>query len=112
MQAALARHGPIGHIGPRFKGVADQAAFAHPLQVVPVEVPNELARQLQDARLVLGLRGSLGSGVAASSIAALIPAMAAMFAGQWLRSRISADFFRSLFFAGLLALGGLLLMKG
>ena len=53
-----------------------------------------------------------GSGVAASSIAALVPAMGAMFAGQWLRNRISAEIFRRLFFAGLLALGALLLLKG
>jgi uncharacterized membrane protein YfcA len=62
--------------------------------------------------LILGLRGSIGSGVAASSIAALVPAMGAMFAGQWLRNRISAEIFRRLFFAGLLALGALLLLKG
>jgi uncharacterized membrane protein YfcA len=62
--------------------------------------------------LVLWLRGSLGAGVAGSSAAALIPAMGAMFAGQWLRVRISADLFRKLFFSGLLALGALLMLKG
>jgi uncharacterized protein len=62
--------------------------------------------------LVLLLRGGLGSGVALSSLAALIPAMAAMFAGQWMRGRIPADLFRKLFFAGLLALGGLLMLRG
>jgi uncharacterized protein len=62
--------------------------------------------------LVLLLRGGLGSGVATSSAAALVPAMGAMFAGQWMRSRISADLFRKLFFAGLLALGGFLMVRG
>jgi uncharacterized protein len=38
--------------------------------------------------------------------------MGAMFAGQWMRSRISADLFRKLFFAGLLALGGFLMVRG
>jgi uncharacterized protein len=62
--------------------------------------------------LVLFLRGGLGSGVAASSLAALIPAMGAMFAGQWMRGRIPAETFRKLFFAGLLALGGFLMLRG
>jgi uncharacterized protein len=62
--------------------------------------------------LVLLMRGGLGSGVALSSAAALVPAMGAMFAGQWMRSRISADLFRKLFFAGLLALGGFLMVRG
>ncbi len=62
--------------------------------------------------LVLLLRGSLGSGVALSSAAALLPAMGAMVVGQWMRSRISAELFRKLFFSGLLALGGFLLLRG
>jgi uncharacterized protein len=62
--------------------------------------------------LVLVMRGGLGSGVALSSAAALIPAMGAMFAGQWIRSRISTELFRKLFFSGLLALGGFLMIRG
>jgi uncharacterized protein len=62
--------------------------------------------------LVLLLRGGLGSGVATSSLAALIPAMGAMLAGQWMRGRIPAELFRKLFFAGLLALGGFLMLRG
>ena len=62
--------------------------------------------------VVLLMRGGLGSGVALSSALALVPAMGAMFAGQWMRSRISADLFRKLFFTGLLALGGFLMVRG
>ncbi len=62
--------------------------------------------------LVLLLRGSLGSGLALSSAAALLPAMGAMYVGQWMRSRISADLFRKLFFGGLLVLGGFLMLRG
>ena len=36
---------------------------------------------------------------------ALAPALAGMFAGQWLRSRVSPATFRLCFFVGLLALG-------
>lgn len=62
--------------------------------------------------LVLLLRGGLGSGVAMSSAAALVPAMGAMVAGQWMRHRISEDLFRKLFFTGLLALGAFLMVRG
>ena len=61
---------------------------------------------------VLLMRGGVGSGLALSSLTALVPAMAAMFAGQWLRERISAELFRKLFYAGLLALGAFLVWKG
>ncbi len=44
------------------------------------------------------------------SLLALVPALAGMFAGQWIRERISAETFRTVFFAGLLALGGYLLI--
>jgi uncharacterized protein len=68
------------------------------------------------ASVALGLallwRGGVGAGVAGLSALALIPAMAAMVAGQWMRDRISAELFRKLFFVGLLALGAFLTWKG
>ncbi len=49
--------------------------------------------------------GMLQSGVALWSLLALLPALAGMFIGQWLRARISALVFRRCFFFGLLLLG-------
>lgn len=45
------------------------------------------------------------------SLLALVPALAGMFAGQWIREMISAETFRTVFFVGLLALGGYLLVR-
>lgn len=45
------------------------------------------------------------------SALALIPALAGMFAGQWIRQRIDATTFRTVFFTGLLALGAYLLVR-
>ena len=42
------------------------------------------------------------------SVLALIPALAGMLAGQWVRERISAKTFSTVFFTGLLALGAYL----
>ena len=57
--------------------------------------------------LGLGLIGGgvLGVSIATASLAALVPALAGMFIGQWIRLRISAEVFRRFFFFGLLALG-------
>lgn len=52
--------------------------------------------------------GALDMTVAGHSLLALIPALAGMGAGQFIRNRISAGTFRLCFFAGLLALGGYL----
>ncbi len=49
--------------------------------------------------------GALHLSVAATSLAALVPALAGMYAGQWLRERVTPDVFRRWFFLGLLALG-------
>ncbi|WP_414600385.1 TSUP family transporter [Brucella pseudogrignonensis] len=60
--------------------------------------------------LAIALPG--GPGQQASSVAliggslmALIPAIAGMFLGQWLRSKMSVPTFRQVFFVGLLMLG-------
>lgn len=49
--------------------------------------------------------GALGLDLAGPSAAVLVIAMVGVWVGQWLRSRIEAQTFRRLFFAGLLALG-------
>ncbi|WP_142849012.1 sulfite exporter TauE/SafE family protein [Telmatospirillum sp. J64-1] len=57
--------------------------------------------------LALGLMygGLLSQDMAGVSLLALLPAMAGMFLGQWLRGRVSPQAFRRWFFLGLLALG-------
>ncbi|MCU4179130.1 sulfite exporter TauE/SafE family protein [Bosea sp. BH3] len=52
--------------------------------------------------------GALNLTVAGHSVLALVPALAGMAAGQFIRGRISAATFRLCFFAGLLGLGGYL----
>jgi uncharacterized protein len=62
--------------------------------------------------LALWLRGGLGSGVAFTSLAALVPVMGAMLAGQWARQKLSPEAFKKVFYYGLLALGAFLTIKG
>lgn len=47
----------------------------------------------------------------AGSVLALAPALAGMFAGQALRQAMSVETFRTVFFAGLLMLGGYLVLE-
>ena len=49
---------------------------------------------------------------AGASLVALAPALAGMALGGWLRGRVRPETFRRLFFAGLLVLGGELLVRG
>jgi uncharacterized membrane protein YfcA len=56
--------------------------------------------------VALGQSGALHATNAGISLLALLPALAGMFAGQWMRSRIRPAIFRKCFFAGLIALGG------
>jgi uncharacterized membrane protein YfcA len=60
---------------------------------------------------VLMLHGSFQPGAAGTSFLALVPALAGMFFGQWVRGRIRAETFRRIFFAGLLILGGHLALR-
>jgi len=53
----------------------------------------------------LAHEGAFGGMDAMVSFAALVPALGGMWAGQWLRGRISAALFRRCFFLGLLGLG-------
>ncbi|MCY1408103.1 Sulfite exporter TauE/SafE [compost metagenome] len=57
-------------------------------------------------------RGALGGGELSASLLALIPAMLGMWLGQSLRQRISALWFKRVFFVGLGGLGGHLLISG
>jgi uncharacterized membrane protein YfcA len=53
----------------------------------------------------LGLNGAFHIASAGTSLLALAPALAGMFAGQWMREKISPAVFKRCFFMGLLALG-------
>lgn len=59
----------------------------------------------------LALQGEFHTGLAASSIGALLPALAGMYAGQRLRRRLNPEVFRRWFFAGLIGLGGYMLAR-
>lgn len=64
--------------------------------------------------LAVGLAGqdALGNQALGASLLVLAPALLGMFAGQWLRGRISAALFKRCFFIGLALLGGHLLVNG
>ncbi|MFK8332215.1 sulfite exporter TauE/SafE family protein [Pseudomonas sp. BJa5] len=64
--------------------------------------------------LALGLAGqdALGAEALGASLLVLVPALLGMFAGQWLRQRISAVLFKRCFFIGLGLLGLHLLLNG
>lgn len=64
--------------------------------------------------LAVGLAGqdALGGQALGASLLVLAPALLGMFAGQWLRGRISAALFKRCFFIGLALLGGHLLVNG
>lgn len=56
-------------------------------------------------------RGQLPAAAAGSGAAALLPALAGLYAGQRLRRRLDAAAFRRWFFAGLVALGGYMVLR-
>jgi uncharacterized membrane protein YfcA len=60
----------------------------------------------------LALHGALPLAVTGTSLLALLPALAGMTLGGWLRARVRPETFRLCFFVGLLALGGELLWRG
>lgn len=64
--------------------------------------------------LAIGLAGQelLDGQALGASLLVLAPALLGMFAGTWLRSRISAALFKRGFFIGLALLGGHLLING
>jgi len=62
--------------------------------------------------LALGQGGALSAPALTGSLLALLPALAGMGAGQWLRSRVRPETFKTMFFCGLLALGLYLVVRG
>lgn len=73
-----------------------------------------LAFTVSTLALAVGLAGqdALGGQALGASLLAVLPALAGMFAGQWLRGRISALLFKRCFFSGLALLGAHLLING
>jgi uncharacterized membrane protein YfcA len=61
---------------------------------------------------ILAMSGSFAPSIASISLLALAPALAGMYAGQWLRVRTRPEVFRRWFFIGLLLLGVYLAMRG
>ncbi len=61
--------------------------------------------------LSLGSGGALRPAAIAGSLLALLPALAGMGLGQWIRLRVRPELFRKLFFAGLLLLGAYLSVR-
>jgi uncharacterized protein len=140
--AALALYGAIGLAKPRLRVPASAEPWAGPLVgaatglvtgatgvfVVPA-VPylgslglerDELVQALGLSFTVstvalaagLALHGALPLAATGASLLALVPALAGMALGGWLRARARPETFRLGFFAGLLVLGGELLWRG
>lgn len=63
--------------------------------------------------LAMSLRsgGALEMGNAVGSLLALLPALLGMALGQWVRLRVQPELFKKIFFSGLLALGGYLVLR-
>ncbi|MBC7991751.1 MAG: sulfite exporter TauE/SafE family protein [Rhizobacter sp.] len=63
--------------------------------------------------LAVSLRssGAFEMGNAMGSVLALLPALAGMALGQWVRSRVQPELFKKIFFCGLLALGSYLVLR-
>ena len=60
----------------------------------------------------LALHGALPVAASGASLLAVVPALAGMWLGGWLRSRVRPELFRRGFFVGLLLLGGELIWRG
>jgi len=123
------------HVPPRFERIASPlvglatglitaatGVFVIPavpyLQALGME-KEELVQALGVSFLVstIALAAALGSGGAlrtealAGSLLALLPALAGMGLGQWIRLRVQPELFKKLFFAGLLLLGAYLSVR-
>jgi len=62
--------------------------------------------------VALAGQGVFEASAAAESLLALAPALAGMFVGQWVRTRVRPETFRLCFFLGMLALGTHLALRG
>ena len=139
---ALALYGVVGLLKPRLRVPAAAEPWAGPLVgvatglvtgatgvfVVPaVPYLGSLGLERDDLVQALGLsftvstlalaaglawHGALPTGAAGASLLALVPALAGMVLGGWLRARVRPETFRLIFFAGLLVLGGELFWRG
>jgi uncharacterized membrane protein YfcA len=139
---ALALYGVVGLLKPRLRVPAAAEPWAGPLVgaatglvtgatgvfVVPaVPYLGSLGLERDDLVQALGLsftistlslaaglawHGALPMGASGASFLALVPALAGMVLGGYLRVRVRPETFRLCFFAGLLALGGELLWRG
>lgn len=124
------------HVAPRYEGwlaplvgvttglvTAATGVFVIPavpyLQALGLE-KDELVRALGLSFLLstIALGASLGAGGGLQrtellgSLLAVLPALAGMGVGQWLRGRVQAETFKTIFFAGLLLLGLYLAARG
>jgi uncharacterized membrane protein YfcA len=61
--------------------------------------------------LALAVNGQLQPAVAMTSFLALLPALAGMYVGQYVRVRLQPAVFRRWFFSGLTALGGYMVLR-
>ncbi len=61
--------------------------------------------------LALAASGRFQAAIVGSSFLALLPALAGMYAGQFVRGRLEPTVFRRWFFIGLLALGGYMFLR-
>jgi uncharacterized membrane protein YfcA len=139
---ALVLYGVVGLLKPRLRVPAAAESWAGPLVgvatglvtgatgvfVVPaVPYLGSLGLERDDLVQALGLsftistlalaaglawHGALPTGAAGASLLALVPSLAGMVLGGYLRARVRPETFRLCFFAGLLVLGGELFWRG
>ena len=118
LRVAPEREGWLGPVCGLVTGVVTAATGVFVMPAVPYLQSLGLSRdemvQALGLALALGLAGqdALGGQALGASLLMLAPALLGMFAGQWLRQRISAALFKRCFFIGLAALGGHLLING
>jgi hypothetical protein len=138
---ALALYGAVGLLKPRLRVPAAAEPWAGPLVgaatglvtgatgvfVPAVPYLASLGLERDDLVQALGLsftvstlalaaglawHGALPMAAAGASLLALVPALAGMALGGWLRARVRPETFRLCFFVGLLLLGGELVWRG
>ena len=97
----------LGPVAGAATGLVTAATGVFVIPAVPYLQGLGLAFTASTAALAasLALRGDFSLGAAGASAYALLPALAGMLAGQWLRGRIAQQVFKRCFFIGLFALG-------
>lgn len=125
LRVATAREAWLGPLCGLLTGVVTAATGVFVMPAVPYLQGLGLSRDelvqalglsftVSTLALAVGLAGqdALGGQALGASLLVLAPALLGMFAGQWLRGRISAALFKRCFFIGLALLGGHLLVNG